>query len=140
MIHEFELTARYAETDMMGVIHHAVYPVWAEAARTNLMNAMGVRYSDIETSGIMLPVTEIYFSYRAPVKFEDNVLIKSAVTNLDSRRLRIDYEIEVQNKLCVYGHSKHLYMNKETRKSMRIDAEILDNFRKYFHPEFQKNS
>lgn len=29
------ITARYAETDRMGVIHHAVYPVWYEVARTD---------------------------------------------------------------------------------------------------------
>jgi len=33
------LKARYAETDQMGVVHHSVYPVWFEVARTALSHA-----------------------------------------------------------------------------------------------------
>ena len=36
MITTTHLTARYAETDQMQVIHHAVYPVWYEVAARNL--------------------------------------------------------------------------------------------------------
>ena len=37
MITTTHLTARYAETDQMQVIHHAVYPVWYEVARTEFI-------------------------------------------------------------------------------------------------------
>ena len=30
-VNRLAITARYAETDMMGIIHHSVYPVWFEA-------------------------------------------------------------------------------------------------------------
>ena len=36
MITKSFVTARYAETDQMGVIHHSVYAVWYELARTDL--------------------------------------------------------------------------------------------------------
>lgn len=31
-----DVEVRYAETDQMGVVHHANYIVWFELARTNL--------------------------------------------------------------------------------------------------------
>ncbi len=56
---ESHITVRYAETDQMGVVHHAVYPVWFELARTDFMKQIGVSYAQIESLGVMLPVTDI---------------------------------------------------------------------------------
>lgn len=137
MIHTFYTIARYAETDMMGVIHHAVYPIWAEAARTEMMKAMGYSYTEIEKTGIMLPVTEIRFVYKAPSYYEDHIQINCAVTHLDNRRIKIDYHISVDDKVCVVGYTKHIFMNAETRRTMRISSEILDHFKKFYHPEWE---
>lgn len=137
MIHQFTIIPRYAETDMMGVIHHAVYLVWAEAARTNLIGDSGRSYHQIEKDGIMLPVTEIRFRYKAPILFEDQVRIDSAITLLDNRRLRVDYKIYGNNKLCTIGYSMHVFMSTELRHSIRIPQHILEKFKKYYDLNFQ---
>ncbi len=41
MITKSFVTARYAETDQMGVIHHSVYAVWYELARTDFIKKVG---------------------------------------------------------------------------------------------------
>ena len=140
MIHQSHTVARYAETDMMGVIHHAVYPVWAEIARTELMQSTGFTYSEAESSGIMLPVTEIRFLYKAPIFYENKVITHCAITQLDNRRVKIDYEMCVDDKICCIGYTKHIFMNSSTRKSMRLDSELLENYKKIYHPEFEKLS
>ena len=38
MISKSKVVARYAETDQMGIVHHSVYPIWFELARTDLAN------------------------------------------------------------------------------------------------------
>ena len=140
MIHQSHIVARYAETDMMGVIHHSVYPIWAEVARTELMTLVGVSYSEVESSGIMLPVTEIRFQYKAPIFYENKIITTCAITQLDNRRVRIDYQICVDNKICCIGYTKHIFMSSSTRKSIRLDSEVLDKFKKIYHPEFEKLS
>ena len=59
-----EITVRYAETDAMGVVHHAVYPIWFEIARTDYIKAVGLSYAEMEKGGVMLPVTSISVKYR----------------------------------------------------------------------------
>ena len=54
-----EITVRYAETDCMGVTHHAVYPVWFEVARTDYIKNAAVSYAEMERRGVMIPVTGI---------------------------------------------------------------------------------
>ena len=48
MISETKITVRYAETDQMGIVHHSVYPIWYEAARTEAVKKIGMTYSSLE--------------------------------------------------------------------------------------------
>ena len=52
------LTVRYAETDMMGIVHHSRYYPWFEVARTDFIKSTGISYSEMEQQGILLPLTE----------------------------------------------------------------------------------
>ena len=62
------IEVRYAETDQMGVVHHSVYPVWFETARTRFSQEMGVPYQEMERMGLMLPVRELSGSPPHPVQ------------------------------------------------------------------------
>ena len=44
MINTINIVPRYAETDKMGIVHHSVYAIWYELARTEYFNKIGLRY------------------------------------------------------------------------------------------------
>ena len=48
MISKSIVNVRYAETDKMGIVHHSVYPIWFELARTDLSKEAGFPYSKME--------------------------------------------------------------------------------------------
>ena len=50
---ETKIVARYAETDQMGIIHHSVYPIWFEAARTEFIKLSGITYTQLEQQGVI---------------------------------------------------------------------------------------
>jgi acyl-CoA thioester hydrolase len=52
-------TARYAETDQMGIVHHSNYAVWFEAGRTDYLKSAGIPNSSIEATGVLLPLYEM---------------------------------------------------------------------------------
>ena len=54
-----KILPRYAETDQMGIIHHSVYAVWYEQARTDYFNKIGMAYDEIEKTGLMTPLVYI---------------------------------------------------------------------------------
>ena len=54
-----EVTVRYAETDMMGVVYHGNYLPWFEIGRTTLLREQGLPYRELETLGYRLPVLEV---------------------------------------------------------------------------------
>ena len=54
-----QVTVRYAETDMMGIVYHANYLPWFEIGRTTLLKELGLPYRQLEAEGYRLPVLEI---------------------------------------------------------------------------------
>jgi acyl-CoA thioesterase FadM len=62
------IRVRYAETDAMGIVHHATYPIWMELGRSDFLRELGQSYSEWEAQGVMMSVGELHLKYRAPAK------------------------------------------------------------------------
>jgi len=90
---ETEIIVRYAETDQMGIVHHSVYPIWFEAARTDMMEQAGYPYSRVENEGIMLPLSHLECDYAGGAKYGDRVIVRCFVEKLTIARLVLGYEV-----------------------------------------------
>ena len=66
---EIDVEVRYAETDQMGVVHHANYVIWFELARTSLCALSGFHYAEIEALGYLLMVTGVEVRYHRPARY-----------------------------------------------------------------------
>src|SRR5438874_11952746 len=92
--HEALLRVRYAETDKMGVVYHANYLIWFEIGRTEFCRARGFSYRDMEENeDAFLVVAESYCRYKAPAYYDDELLVRTHITELRRRSLRFGYEI-----------------------------------------------
>lgn len=87
------LRVRFAETDQMGIAHHSAYIIWLEAARVEWLRALGLSYRELERSGVSLAVSEVQVRYRAATFFDDELLIRTALTGLRSRRCIFSYAV-----------------------------------------------
>ena len=92
--HETPVRVRYAETDKMGVVYHANYLIWFEIGRTEFCRARGFSYNDMEENeNAFLVVAESYCRYKAPAFYDDELLVRTHVTELRRRSLRFGYEV-----------------------------------------------
>jgi len=88
------LRVRYAETDKMGIVYYANYLVWFEIGRTDYCRARGFSYRDMEESeDAFLVVAESYCRYKAPAYYDDELIVRTHITELRKRSLRFGYEI-----------------------------------------------
>ena len=92
-VSSIELRVRYAETDQMGVAHHANYLVWCEEARTAHFRRSGVSYRDLENQGLILVVVEVQVRYRAPARYDDLLRVDCWVRDRNRRRLIFGYAV-----------------------------------------------
>lgn len=114
MISYTDIKVRYAETDQMGIVHHSVYAIWFEAARTDFLNQQAMTYSDVEKAGFYLPVAELNCKFKRPAHYEDIVTIAAKVTKMTAVKLVFEYEIRNKktNELLVTGSTTHAWTDK----------------------------
>lgn len=115
MVTETYLTVRYAETDMMGIVHHSRYYPWFEVARTEFIKKSGISYTEMEQMGILLPLTQTGCNYLHGLRYEDEVAIVCKLSELSVVRCRFEYEVYKlpERKLMSKGHTLHGFVNKD---------------------------
>src|SRR5215207_8613317 len=92
--HETSVRVRYAETDQMGVVYHANYLVWFEIGRTEFCRARGFSYREMEVNDhAFLVVAESYCRYKAPAYYDDELIVRTHITELRRRSVRFGYEV-----------------------------------------------
>src|SRR2546426_9450607 len=92
---EITLRVRYAETDAMGVAHHASYIIWLEQGRTELLRAHGASYREIEAAGFFVVLTDLQARYLAAARYDDLVIVRASLAELRSRGVRFVYELRL---------------------------------------------
>jgi acyl-CoA thioester hydrolase len=84
---------RYAETDQMGVVHHANYLIYLEESRTRFMAELGCSYAELERSGWLLPVRRAELRYRAPAYYDEELIVRTKVGRLGGASLTFSSEV-----------------------------------------------
>jgi acyl-CoA thioester hydrolase len=110
-----QVTVRYAETDMMGIVYHANYLPWFEVGRTTLLKEIGVPYRRLEEEGFRLPVLEISAKYFRPAVYDDTLDILTTLAERPLLRIRLDYEVLRAGELLATGASVHAFVDREGR-------------------------
>ncbi len=116
--HEAPIRVRYAETDRMGVVYHANYLVWFEIGRTEFCRARGFAYLDMEENDrAFLVVAESYCRYKAPAYYDDELIVRTRITELRRRSVRFGYEIvRISNgQIIAEGETGHVVTDPNGR-------------------------
>ena len=108
-----QITVRYAETDMMGVVYHGSYLPWFEVGRTTLLKEMGLAYRQLEADGYRLPVLEVSAKYFRPALYDDMLTIITTMTDKPLLRIRLEYEVRRGEELLATGFSVHAFVDRE---------------------------
>src|SRR5436190_12957430 len=130
---ESRTRVRYKETDQMGIAHHSNYIVWFEIGRTDLCRATGFTYRAIEDRGLILVVTEVVCRYRAPYRYDDEVVIRASIADAASRMMTFGYELwdGAGERLHATGSSSHVWVSRETRRPVTADEEVMKAFERW---------
>jgi acyl-CoA thioester hydrolase len=124
---EITIRARYAETDAMGVVHHASYIVWLEQGRTELLRALGVPYRELEATGFFVVLSDLRVRYHAAARYDDLVLLRAILDGRRSRQLSFAYELRLgaTGALLVTARSEHIVVSRATGRPTRLPPELL---------------
>jgi acyl-CoA thioester hydrolase len=110
-----QVTVRYAETDMMGVVYHGNYLPWFEIGRTTLLKEVGLPYRQLEAEGYRLPVLEVSAKYLRPAVYDDTLTIVTTMREKPLLRIRLDYEVRRGDELLATGETVHAFIDLQGR-------------------------
>jgi acyl-CoA thioester hydrolase len=122
-----QVTVRYAETDMMGVVYHGSYLPWFEIGRTTLLKEMGLSYRKLEDEGYRLPVLEVSAKYFRPAVYDDTLTIVTTLKERPLLRIHLEYEVRRGDELLATGHTVHAFIDRQG-KPVRPPAKAVEVF------------
>ena len=86
---------RFAETDAMGIVHHAAYLPYCEEARVAYLDAIGHPYSSVRAEGVDFAVLEAYLRYIAPLRFDDRVDVHLSMASATRATFQLAYLLTI---------------------------------------------
>ncbi len=104
----------------MGVVHHSVYLVWFELARTRLCLDSGFPYADVESLGYYLVVTGVEARLLKGARYGDTVGVTCWIDRLRSRGLRFAYEVDRDGEMLASGATEHVWVERASGRPCRI--------------------
>ena len=128
---DLEIRVRYAETDRMGLLHHANYVVYFEAGRTELLRKRGFTYRDIEDGGHLLVIVEVACKFKKPAYYDDLLQLRTIVERVTHVKIVHRYEVRRDGLLLAEGHSTLACVDRDGRPqalpdSLRSSGEASD--------------
>ena len=121
---DFEIRVRYAETDQMGVAYYANYLVWFEVGRAEFCRERGFIYADLEKLGFRLAVTDAKCHYRNSARYDDLVIVRTRLKELNKRMISFGYQIlrKDQEELIAEGETRHICLDSTNKPKSLPEA------------------
>ena len=115
---EIVIRVRYAETDRMGLLHHANYLVYFEQGRTELLRSQGLAYKDLEDQGFLLVLTRLQVRYRRPARYDDLLTLRTTVLKTSMVKIEHRYEVLRDGELLAEGETTLGCVDREGQVQM----------------------
>jgi len=115
---ETRVRVRYAETDQMGVVYHANYLVWFEIGRVEFIRETGLTYAAMESEGAMIAVVEASARYKAPARYDDELIVRTTLAGYRGPVVKFRYAIvrAMDDVLLCEGETTHIVVGRDMKK------------------------
>jgi acyl-CoA thioester hydrolase len=110
-----EIRVRFAETDAMGIVHHASYLPYLEEARVAYLRAVGHPYHELRDEGVDFAVLELSARYIRPLHFDDVVSVHLKVAQATRTTMQIAYLLTVDDEVHSTAVTVHGCVNHAGR-------------------------
>ena len=131
--HDTQVRVLYRDTDKMGVVYHANYIVYYEAARNEMFRSIGLPDTELEAMNIIMPIVEVESKYKAPAYYDDLLTVRATIKELPEVRAIVEYEIfNEAGTLINTGKTVLGYVNTERMRPCRAPQKFINELQKYF--------
>lgn len=127
--HTIQFRVRYSETDQMGTFYNSRALEWFECGRTEVLRALGIPYSAMETEGVFLPLIEAHVEYAGRAEYDDLLNLTTRIYLCGRARFQAD-ELLVHadtGAVVARGYTRHAFVDA-TGRAIRPPEWLLSKF------------
>jgi acyl-CoA thioester hydrolase len=117
------IRTRFAETDAMGIIHHAAYLPYLEEARVAYLRQLGHPYDEVRRDGFNFAVIEVAVRYRKPVEFDELVDVHVRAGAVSRATFQLAYLLTVGDEVRATAVTVHGCVD-DNGKATRLPAWV----------------
>ncbi|MCX8483864.1 MAG: Acyl-CoA thioester hydrolase YbgC [Bacteroidota bacterium] len=129
MKYTHKVRVRYAECDQMGFLHHSIYALYLEEARTEQMRSKGITYKEMEESGLIMPVRTMNIEFKKAARYDDLLSIEVWIPEKPVIRCVFNYRILNQHdELLGTASMEMFYARKSDLRPVKVPQIIIDKY------------
>lgn len=122
--HRFHLRVYYEDTDLAGIVYYANYLKFIERARTEWVRDLGVDQVELrEREGIVFAVRRVEADYLQPARFDDELVVTTAVEAVTGARIVLSQEVKRGEEL-LFSAQVTVVALSDTGHPARLPANI----------------
>ncbi len=116
----------FGDTDAAGVVHHARYIHWMEAARIDYLDHVGYPYEEIQSEKIGFMPVNIQINYKKSLKFADKFKIKTYLIKIKKASIIFETIFLLNDEITTQSQVTLACINEETWKPIGIPDKLIN--------------
>jgi len=118
------LRVRYGECDPQGIVFNANYLLYFDVAFTELWRAAVGPWQEMVERGLDAVVAEANLRFRAPARFDDELVLSAQVVRLGTTAITTDIDVLRNEESLVQGRLRHVCVATDTWTKTDVPAWI----------------
>jgi acyl-CoA thioester hydrolase len=127
----FEIPIDSSHIDYSGNASNRHYFDWMEIGRAKLFERLGLPLNEIANSEVVPVLTSTHIDYKEPLLLGDCVLVEGWITDLKRISAVMQFRFYKEQSLVASGYQKGTWVNRTTRRLVRIPQEVRDRFKTF---------
>lgn len=120
-----QIRVRYGETDQMGYCYYGNYAQYFEVGRVEALRSLGMSYRNLESSGVMLPVSRYDVDFLLPALYDDLLDIVTNIVLLEGAKITFQYQAFRGEQLLARASTVLVFVDKTTMRPIRPPKDFL---------------
>ncbi|HEV8439148.1 MAG TPA: thioesterase family protein [Methylomirabilota bacterium] len=125
--HEYRVKVRWSEADPAGIVFYPRFFEWFDLSTEALFESVGLPWPVIfpRYRIVGVPIVESGARFVAPVRYGDEVTIRSALTELEEKTFRVEHHIDVGPTRCATGFEVRAWVAQPDAPGGRLHAKAI---------------
>jgi 4-hydroxybenzoyl-CoA thioesterase len=126
MIVDYSFKVRWGDTDAAGIVFYPNFYKWMDEATHEFLASIGLPSSTLYSEQqVSVPLLEAHCQFKSPLFFEDAVIVRSSVVEMQSKVFKISHKFFKGEKMVAEGYEIRAWTSfKEKPKACPIPDEV----------------